>query len=460
VLLLIVLIVMIVLVLVSAAMSEGDLLSPSVVLTSMFAVSTAFAYLMQDEWVWVSYTAEMGRLLIAGVLAFIAGETFVRYVLFRRRRSRPSVGEPPKPRLLSISGWKIGLISALGAALIAWQYREVSRLAVLGGFSGTGNMLTYYRSQVSFTLSDEALNPLLVQGLRFIEICGYIGAFVFVNNVFVWRRKLRDNLSYLVPIALFVAKNLLNSDRGRILWLLSFMVVAAFYLAWQARGWRPPQAFRTISRAVVLAVLTMTGFYYLAEVVGRTTQRTHAAFEYLAIYLGGPIGNFAQYIEEPAPANSFFGEETFLNVYRFADTLGLTEFAKLSQLEFRYVSPDARGNIYTFFRTLIQDFGVLGMILLSFAIGAFFSWYVLRFIRDREISPGSDCAILIYAYLFFLIITASVQNRLFLYLSVSGATAIVGLLVTYRILVDSWPKERALNGSHIQSAEGSVPKST
>jgi oligosaccharide repeat unit polymerase len=314
-----------------------------------------------------------------------------------------------------------------------FQYYVMMRLAGVGGYLGIGNLLSFYRVQSTYTLSEESMNGIVLMGMRILQVVAYLASFAFVNNVFALKEGWRKNVGYLVPVVLFCVSMLLGTSRGRVLWMLVFWMVVSFYLTWRASGWKERQSARYFRRGLTVAAIGLPLFYYSANLVGRVSQLTHGMKEYLGIYFGGSIAHFNQYIESPPPPDSHFGEEIFLNIYTFLHGLGLSDYQRLIHLEFRYVNANTRGNIYTFFRRPLQDFGLSGMLLVAFIVAAIFTYVLCRHIKGQQPSPKGDLVILLYGYFFFLIAGSSLENMLFEYLAVSKIMIVVLLIFCYRL---------------------------
>ena len=149
---------------------------------------------------------------------------------------------------------------------------------------------------------------------------------------------------------------------------------------------------------------------------GNPVSYTH--LDYISLYIGGSIQHFNQYIMDPGPSNKIWGQECFPNVYSFLWDIGIKLYKGNVYLDFRQLNNETRGNVYTFFRRPLQDFGLLGMYLFTFLVAVFFAYCYYKKISNHRASYRCDQRILFYSYCFYEIVMASIEQMCFSYVSI------------------------------------------
>lgn len=404
-------------------------MSPSVVMLSVFSFSTFIAVLNVHNWQ-VTYIFESYLITITGLMTFFITECY--FIVARKIDNQLGVDlsdyDPTvtTPRIIHVQLWKILCVVALGCVCLAWQRNEVMRIAVLGGYAGGDDMATIYRHIASYSTDlnpDEQMNSILNQLIKILDASAIVLAYIFINNVIVWKDKFFRNFPLIIPLFFHIAKELQGSSRGNIMKTIGMLTVCGYILCQKKAGWDKKLSHKFMRFCVIAMLLFLPLFYFASNIVGR--QNTKTLFDYISFYAGGSIQHFNQYIQSPPPPNTAWGEEDFVSIYAFLWKHGLSNFHRIIHLEFRDLNFFVRGNIYTFFRRPIQDFGLFGMYIVVILTSAFFSFFYYNVIKRRKVDYLTDQLLIIYSYFFYLIYMSSIENYLFSYLNIGTIVMLV-----------------------------------
>ncbi|HFI0505525.1 TPA: O-antigen polymerase [Streptococcus suis] len=391
--------------------SQRDILSPSVVMTAMFVVSTLFALINAKNWN-IDYELLSTFYILSGIIVFSIPVTIASNKV-------GAIPEIVSYRKLSISTWKI-IFAILVDLVIIYLYRkEMYQLAAQAGYSGQ-SIQWFIRNSTSYEGSIEfsAKIRLLV---RFVDITAYIFLFTFINN-FIYNVKRKSNLLLLVPVFLFIYKTSLTGGRQDILKLLVVAVVQTYILQKAKVGWRKVISGRYLMIGLTGLLFGIPSFYYGLFLVGRTTTRS--MMESVSTYIGGPIQHFNQFVQNPTSPSRYFGSESLTPILNILGDLGLIDYNETVHLEFRQLGVTI-GNVYTFFRRPLHDFGPVGMYLFVFLVGVLFAYLYYVVIRSKRRSDLWDMNVMVYSYLFYWIFLSSIEQYSMTIISVFTLIAII-----------------------------------
>ncbi|HFH9834585.1 TPA: O-antigen polymerase [Streptococcus suis] len=391
--------------------SQRDILSPSVVMTAMFVVSTLFALINAKNWN-IDYELLSTFYILSGIIVFSIPVTIASNKV-------GAIPEIVSYRKLSISTWKI-IFAILVDLVIIYLYRkEMYQLAAQAGYSGQ-SIQWFIRNSTSYEGSIEfsAKIRLLV---RFVDITAYIFIFTFLNN-FIYDIRRKSNLLLLVPVFLFIYKTSLTGGRQDILKLLVVAVVQTYILQKAKVGWRKVISGRYLMIGLTGLLFGIPSFYYGLFLVGRTTTRS--MMESVSTYIGGPIQHFNQFVQNPTSPSRYFGSESLTPILNILGDLGLIDYNETVHLEFRQLGVTI-GNVYTFFRRPLHDFGPVGMYLFVFLVGVLFAYLYYVVIRSKRRSDLWDMNVMVYSYLFYWIFLSSIEQYSMTIISVFTLIAII-----------------------------------
>ncbi|WFA75761.1 O-antigen ligase [Streptococcus suis] len=391
--------------------SQRDILSPSVVMAAMFIVSTIFALINAKNWN-IDYELLSTFYILSGIIVFSIPVTIVSNKV-------EAIPEIVSYRKLSISTWKI-IFAILVDLVIIYLYRkEMYQLAAQAGYSGQ-SIQWFIRNSTSYEGSIE-LSAKIRLLVRFVDITAYIFIFTFLNN-FIYDIRRKSNLLLLVPVFLFIYKTSLTGGRQDILKLLVAAVVQTYILQKAKVGWRKVISSRYLMIGLTGLLFGIPSFYYGLFLVGRTTTRS--MMESVSTYIGGPIQHFNQFVQNPTSPSRYIGSESLTPILNILGDLGLIDYNETVHLEFRQLGVTI-GNVYTFFRRPLHDFGPVGMYLFVFLVGVLFAYLYYVVIRSKRRSDLWDMNVMVYSYLFYWIFLSSIEQYSMTIISVFTLIAII-----------------------------------
>ena len=135
-----------------------------------------------------------------------------------------------------------------------------------------------------------------------------------------------------------------------------------------------------------------------------------SAFESISKYTGFSIPAFDEFLKNPFPENTYFGEYTLNRIYSITNQLHLTNIPLSSRyLPFLTLPNGTSANVYTALARYIQDFGYLGMYITMLCMGIIYScmWKLVKKIHKI------DLGVIFYAMFFYPLALISIDDVFF-----------------------------------------------
>lgn len=422
---------------VSFILSNKDILAPSVMMCSMFIISTLFALISYNNWTSVHYTLKTTIIIGTGIAVFVMSENvFSHTKMSLRLNRRIGYKEQDQKVVCDTEVWKIICLIGINLIAVMWYYSEISRIVGAYGLSAE-NLFASYRSigvglAVNTDSEIEMTNPLLNQLLKVTTASGYVAGFLLVNKRIKKEIDKQKQLGLVMIMLLSIVPGIMNAGRNPILQLIVSLMVYYYVLWHQEHGWSRNLSWKYIRLGMMLVIIGIPAFYFLLGALGRTTEK--GIFEYGAIYIGSSIALFNQYIAAPVSAPKFFGEETLLGIHQLLYRLGVPVTIKNRHLEFRMLGDNLYSNIYTFFRRPLHDFGLVGMYIFTILVALFFCWFYFHKIKNKPRTKRVDYWVLVYGYIYYWIVYTSIDQRSISFISISAVVTMVIIVVVYYIM--------------------------
>lgn len=408
-----------------------DLLAPSVVFCGMFVISTLFAALNVFAWN-IDYSVEALLILTVGIFCFVFAELNVRFLkkIFPVRKvSCLSVMSP-----VHVQWFFIILCIAFNLAISFWYYKEITRIVGASGYF-EGSLLHSFRvvnTNLTFATDDSLkLNPLLNQCLKIVTANSYVFLYAFIRNF--WSSKTKGQQKYLLLLVAITAliPSILTGGRGGILRFLSAALAYSYIIWHQVQGWHVNISGKSIFKGISYFLMAIPIFYYSTFWIGRSIDLN--LFEYISNYIGGSIQLFNLYVQMPTSDALSFGEESLTSLWAVFNKFSADVSTISLNLEPRALDIGVIGNVYTFFRRPLHDFGIGGMCIFTWLIGLFIGFIYEILIKERN-HQKSVFSVLIYGYLFYWIILAPIDQWSQIVISLTNLMEIIFILLIYTVL--------------------------
>lgn len=407
---------------------DYEIVSPSVVTTGVFCISTLFTVLNVRNWnVKYSFTAYL--IILIGFLLIIFEERAIKAYSMGKLKA---VDMSDKIQIIKVDQIKTILIIIVSTICLFVYIRDVIKVGTAGSIFG-GSIIYNFNQVRKHGVElgiDAGVGTLTEQLNKVPTVAAYIYMFIIINNL-ICKDKFKNNKLECVTIIIYFVSIFVSSTRIQYIYMMVYIVVVSFILNRYKKGPRKRVAKKMgisyIKKVFLGVVIGLPAFYLIGEfVMKRTTGNT--LFSYISAYVGGSVQHFNMYIIDPPEKNIVIGEECFVYLYQSLNQLGLTDYFRTVHLEYRWLSQTIHGNVYTFFRRPIQDFGYIGLfVIILIVFGAYNYWYYLK-LRKGSNSSNLYLKIIMFGYLYYPIALFSIDET---------ATGLISLgnFFTYGLIV-------------------------
>ncbi len=417
---------------------KKEIMQPSIIFIAMYTFSVLCAVVNVENW-GINMSVATFLILLLGAIEFIGVSYFTQKIYEKKTKCKESKAILKK---INVPRAVIFIITIYCLLTVCLQLLVVFDIASrYGKFTGFSNALTLFKEHTSYNKDVD------LPGYLTLMHCPVIASalaltLIYINNIIVEDKdKLKvakNNIHYLIPTLLFIILYIIQSNRGMIIDFIVEMITITIIL-WSCKNlWKKHIKISTIMKLGLAGIIGLIIFYYSASLVGRIN--TKGIFDYITYYCGGSIECFNQYVNNEKQIKMVRGEETFYNLISNLDSFGITDY-KISEresghLEFIYYEDEMVGNIYTAYRRWMNDFGILGIVVLQGIMSAFFTviYNKIKYNNGKNLNLW----ILIYGYLSYTIYLHPMDGYLYLeVLSKAGIARLVTVIVGY-IIIERW----------------------
>lgn len=399
-----------------------DLLSPPMIMIFGFILSSLFAVINGIEW-GIVFSAKSFSLISVGILSFI----FPYIIAFQINNKQPMIRT--EDHCIIIDKWKVIVIDIIDVLILILYWKSIVNM--VGTHGGTGISIQWtYRLITSYEGSDR-LGAGIRLVVKLLDASAYIFMFILVNNQFIYKTKKKDEILLIIPPILFCIKTLMGGGRQDLLKMAAFAFITLYIQNHNKIGWDKNLSFKYIRNGLILVALVLIGFYYALRFTGRKTTRN--LFVSLSTYIGGSIQHFNQYIKDPVDKSNFFGNESFTPILNTLNDLGIIVYKNTVHLEYRKLGVTS-GNVYTFFRRPLQDFGIIGMVIFTTMVSVFFAVIYIKMVRNKPNDLKHNLYTIIYVYLLYWIVLSSIEQYSMTVISIQTLLTIIIMVLLWEFL--------------------------
>lgn len=392
--------------------------SPTVLLTAVFIVGALFAFIGNVEWK-VNMNPLVLVVILLGVIAMAAGEIMAQRVKFSPINICEISYDGSRVQIFK---WVHFLNLVLLIICLLLYVREQIDLAYAVGYGGN-NLFRWIRYGHHFGYVDNT--TLIKVCMSYMTAVNYIYLFIFVYNIFYAKqKKLVNSIVYLIPLPFYIVYQVFTSARSGFILLAVFLFISSVLLIDKKQN---VSIFKFIKWAIVLIVAFFIVFSLLGYLTDKTTDSN--IFENIKIYTGSSIVALSEYLDEMKYYNG--GEESFVGFINFFKELFGHDTLSFS-LEYVYFANGSSTNIYTAFRSYLNDFSYIGLIIIQFIIGFIFGYWHKSINFSSNLKPLS---VMLYSYyMYFVVIALFTPTLTSGFLTVGRIFDLIMFIILFKLL--------------------------
>lgn len=399
--------------------TKGDFLSPSVIVLTSFSFVMIVGMLFQDHFHF-DFKLETFVIMSVAALIFLSVENVVYYCL--ANHSVPSLlnsaanknEELKMPRILENLLLAVMLCSVVFCFCALFFNAE--------GATWNEKMRWYYLKRNT----DPSSVPMLFevsQVFKVTRVTSYIVAYVVLYNKILcnvpFKRQIKGGM---IMLLFFPNAYLVSAGRQTLIDFILFVGFLCFLLVRTKQKINYKKAIIVIS---VLGAIFLLTFTLIAPLFGRGNIE-HDPTTYVANYICGGLYNFNTYVGKEI-SSSYWGVRSFRQIYAFLAKFGIVPKEYMVTLhEFGSFS----SNTVTMFGGWYEDFGVLGVFVMTAFISSAFSMLYYGKVRN---SQAPRAAHVIYAMQLVGLFWAGYDDRIQPLISTSNVIVVCMILFMFPI---------------------------
>lgn len=431
-----------ILLLFSLFVTNNDFMFPATVVFIVYAFSVSLAIIEMKKWdVYIS--AETLSIFCAGLMIYLIVGIVTRGLAkpFRiKKECQYTNGNFHE--VLEVSSVITVIVILLNIYVVLEMFKAVRTTAlVAGAFSSVGEMIGNSRNAVVYGETSLKLTSTVRYLYHFQYATSYI--YLYIEMLRIAKKKKEKALtviSHWLPIILFFLTTFIRGERMACLEIVTAGIFLFYYFFREQHGGNV-KGFqgKFAVRVAGIVIIVLIAFSQIRGFVGRTN--TYDLVDYIAQYAGAPIKLFDMFIQNPPSKNtSIWGAETFVNVWKYIGhkTGDATLNGLIMNKEFRSVNGFGLGNVYTAFREYMNDFGFIGLLVLTTIHSFFFTYYYtcIKKVNRHSFTSRIDFSVLLYAFLVPSLFFFSIDDRLFqAYLDIEKVKIVIWMYVVSKVVV-------------------------
>lgn len=374
--------------------SQGNLLSPSLISYLMFAIATVCVLLNVDSWD-VSYSWRTYGLVVAGFLAMALPELIIvqlkRRITSSENRYIRDVYEP-----IIISPFFNKILSCIAIFFTLYMFYDVFFSAE--GFS------VYGLYAIGMAKYETGVSIITRLSVRYCWILFFCYIYVVLNNTIRCHQNIKDNIKYSVPFVTVILSNFITGSRGAIIEIPSVVFVLAIVMITETTARGNVKITKILKKIIIFGMIILSVFYTMRGISKVNSIAAKRSFiDYITYYIGSPLYLLDKYLSAPFRVhgiNKHLGQQTFSSIYL---SLGIEVDYIGNQIPIGGNSGFA-GNEFSWFQRPYADFGFFGMLFFTFIVYFFFSWLLYIRIDGVRHSARRLRALIIFSYFYYIIV--------------------------------------------------------
>lgn len=358
-----------ILLIVSYFLFYKNILNPTSILCSVFLVCLSFTILNIDNW-GINYSIKSSVLILGTIFSFLIGNSLV--LVFPNPKNKINCNFKNKylNEKYVISFKKIIIIDIILIYLLYIYFKNIYIVSIHGGNTeGYSKMLYYAREQLLLFGGLKRINMisfLLAKGMAYI--CYFLYIHILIFEKIKWRK-----LYLLTPMVIYICFAILTTGRTPFIHLFVYCLVVYFVLLLQNYNFDSKINRKVILYSCLLLMLFFVLFLFLGKL--KSSGRGVPVFQLLSIYTGSSLAAFNEFVNNYTPQIHTFGANTLFRIYGIAEKLGFKVPDLYAPYEFIQFKNGVSTNIYTAMRRYFEDFGTIGLFLISNFLGSFYGLF-------------------------------------------------------------------------------------
>lgn len=395
-------------------------------LCSSFLLCLFFTILSLKKW-GVEFKVISIFVILLTLISFIFGQ-YIAYLNFKVK----DIHNKSFKLITPISRKMIYFILVLFSIFLFFYFQDICRLSVIGGNKDGYTELLYYARKAQIegeSIKKSSAYIFMIQkSITYICIFNYIYIYIYYN---------KNMLYLLTPLIWHIMFLILTTGRTEFIYLISYIgiILMVLYSRYKLKG--KNKTFFILKNLLKYFCIYILIFSVLGSIRdGNFTLKK--ILERISLYCGSSLAALNLYLVNfRVKENSYFGENTLFLMYNILRKIGFNIPKFFIPDDPIYFSNGEMTNIYGAIKRYMEDFGILGLIIIASILGFFYGKFFLKAYYGKNFK-----VLILYCALCFPIIEFPIEERFFMVLFPQGIVYNVFFIyLSYYILIKERKKE-------------------
>jgi oligosaccharide repeat unit polymerase len=404
----------------------------------MFIIATIGIIYNKEYWA-VTYSLETAIVVLCTLAIMVLAEVFV---IKTTRGCRKALNKN-LPKMLNevkiIIPKRITLLVVVFLGILTLYY--VYAIFKIGSSLGVSGLLVIGATKYS----QEGTDTISRIGFRAINMFYFIYAYIVVNNTVVCKMKIRENIIYLLPLIFGFVIMFFAGSRKLLVQYPMALVLMYIIKKRDVDGRKSISTKELFKKVLPVCLLILIMFYGMREISkSSTTLADRTILDYLMYYISSPLYLLDRFIQNPSiicPLPEHFGQYTFLGFYNTLSSWGILDFeVPFNNFQILSIESYMAGNEFTWIQRPYQDFGFLGMLILTFVFFYLYNKVYYKSIICRPASQKRDLSIILYSYFYFIVVLCFYCAYTITEVSIQSVIYMGIIVILYKLIIcrKSW----------------------
>lgn len=389
-----------------------DIFSPSALICESYILAILCAIYKIDAW-GIALHYNTLTIILVGLLCFVIPSILIQISYTKKYATEKSVTieeiciEKNNIRFITLISFSIAIV------YFFFFFKALNSFSADNVLYTFSQKMELYRERTQF--QGVKYIPTIVNFLsKFCRAAAFINVYILINNMLVAPKNYIKNLGLYMPgILIYVPMTL--STGGRFDLISFFISIIIMFVIMYRKILNKKIGFKKLITIIMFIIGILLLFSASRTLVGRVSK--NSTLNYITYYFGGSIEIFDMYMQESVEEDFPFGKELFSGIRKFLTQIHFleTDQSPNNSMKFRVSDTGVLiGNVYTAFRKMHHDYGILGVILFQTILSIIFSNMYYKIIAQREFF-GNEIylRIIVYSAIVFCLVLHSFSEFFF-----------------------------------------------
>lgn len=406
-----------------------DIFSPSCIMCESYILAVTSAIWNIDKWN-INLHNNTVFIITIGIFVFCVISWIINYGYSKNRKYSEEKAEPDfikyDRKIIML------LIAAQGICLIIYIYFFIKALGDLSQYESLNYMMRYFRFFIDI---EKDIPTVINQLIKISKAITYVCGFIFIHNKIVAKKlnKKKNENFLLISLIVFALMSLLTGGRFEVMILILAMIMM-WYIITSIYNNNKTMTISTIMKIIGILIIAIILFSVMKTIVGRQSEAS--IIDYFTEYFGCSIQIFDIYLQDENNHITDGRGELFADLLKLLEKFKIIESRPDNSELATYVKSNGIviGNVYTGFRKMIHDFGMLGVVFFQGLMSVIMTVYYEK-IRNKKKINNISLSIIFYSAIAFTMFLHSYSEFFYSTIISFNYIAFFALLFVMKIIV-------------------------